>query len=162
MPVPSILDVYKRQAVNVKGEENRRVEPLPLRALQEMVNPSSVNAGTRNAVDEEVYRLYEATGGKTMFPQVSPYKIEREGVDVPLTGAERAQFQTTQGRSYYSIIGEMLDSEDYRGMEPEQQVKYFELVNQYAKAVAMEEADVYKRQMMDRHMRRLSSLPNVT
>lgn len=70
-------------AVNVKGEENRRVEPLPLRALQEMVNPSSVNAGTRNAVDEEVYRLYEATGGKTMFPQVSPYKIEREGVDVP-------------------------------------------------------------------------------
>ena len=127
-------------AVNVKGEENRRVEPLPLRALQEMVNPSSVNAGTRNAVDEEVYRLYEATGGKTMFPQVSPYKIEREGVDVPLTGAERAQFQTTQGRSYYSIIGEMLDSEDYRGMEPEQQVKYFELVNQYAKAVAMEEA----------------------
>lgn len=127
-------------SVNVKGEENRRVEPLPLRALQEMVNPSSVNAGTRNAVDEEVYRLYEATGGKTMFPQVSPYKIEREGVDVPLTGAERAQFQTTQGRSYYSIIGEMLDSEDYRGMEPEQQVKYFELVNQYAKAVAMEEA----------------------
>ncbi len=127
-------------SVNVKGEENRRVEPLPLRALQEMVNPSSVNAGTRNAVDEEVYRLYEATGGKTMFPQVSPYKIEREGVDVPLTGAERAQFQTTQGRGYYSIIGEMLDSEDYRGMEPEQQVKYFELVNQYAKAVAMEEA----------------------
>lgn len=127
-------------AVNVKGEENRRVEPLPLRALQEMVNPSSVNAGTRNAVDEEVYRLYEATGGKTMFPQVSPYKIEREGVDVPLTGAERAQFQTTQGRGYYSIIGEMLDSEDYRGMGPEQQVKYFELVNQYAKAVAMEEA----------------------
>lgn len=127
-------------SVNVKGEENRRVEPLPLRALQEMVNPSSVNAGTRNAVDEEVYRLHEATGGKTMFPQVSPYKIEREGVDVPLTGAERAQFQTTQGRSYYSIIGEMLDSEDYRGMEPEQQVKYFELVNQYAKAVAMEEA----------------------
>lgn len=127
-------------SVNVKGEENRRVEPLPLRALQEMVNPSSVNAGTRNAVDEEVYRLYEATGGKTMFPQVSPYKIEREGVDVPLTGAERAQFQTTQGRSYYSIIGEMLDSEDYRGMGPEQQVKYFELVNQYAKAVAMEEA----------------------
>lgn len=127
-------------SVNVKGEENRRVEPLPLRALQEMVNPSSVNAGTRNAVDEEVYRLYEATGGKTMFPQVSPYKIEREGVDVPLTGAERAQFQTTQGRGYYSIIGEMLDSEDYRSMEPEQQVKYFELVNQYAKAVAMEEA----------------------
>lgn len=127
-------------AVNVKGEENRRVEPLPLRALQEMVNPSSVNAGTRNAVDEEVYRLYEATGGKTMFPQVSPYKIEREGVDVPLTGTERAQFQTTQGRGYYSIIGEMLDSEDYRGMGPEQQVKYFELVNQYAKAVAMEEA----------------------
>lgn len=127
-------------SVNVKGEENRRVEPLPLRALQEMVNPSSVNTGTRNEVDEEVYRLYETTGGKTMFPQVSPYKIEREGVDVPLTGAERARFQTTQGHTYYSIIGEMLDSEDYRGMEPEQQVKYFELVNQYAKAVAMEEA----------------------
>ncbi len=127
-------------SVNVKGEENRRVEPLPLRALQEMVNPSSVNTGTRNEVDDEVYRLYETTGGKTMFPQVSPYKIEREGVDVPLTGAERARFQTTQGHTYYSIIGEMLDSEDYRGMEPEQQVKYFELVNQYAKAVAMEEA----------------------
>ena len=126
--------------MNVKGEENRRVEPLPLRALQEMVNPSSVNTGTRNEVDDEVYRLYETTGGKTMFPQVSPYKIEREGVDVPLTGAERARFQTTQGHTYYSIIGEMLDSEDYRGMEPEQQVKYFELVNQYAKAVAMEEA----------------------
>lgn len=127
-------------SVNVKGEENRRVEPLPLRALQEMVNPSSVNTGTRNEVDDEVYRLYETTGGKTMFPQVSPYKIEREGVDVPLTGAERTRFQTTQGHTYYSIIGEMLDSEDYRGMEPEQQVKYFELVNQYAKAVAMEEA----------------------
>lgn len=127
-------------SVNVKGEENRRVEPLPLRALQEMVNPSSVNTGTRNEVDDEVYRLYETTGGKTMFPQVSPYKIEREGVDVPLTGAERARFQTTQGHTYYSIIGEMLDSEDYRSMGPEQQVKYFELVNQYAKAVATEEA----------------------
>ena len=75
-----------------------------------------------------------------MVPQVSPYKIKRNGVDVPLTGQERAQFQTTQGQTYYGIIGEMLDSEDYRGMEPEQQVKYFELVNQYAKAVAMEEA----------------------
>ena len=127
-------------SVNVKGEENRRIENPFLRGIQEMANPSSVNTGTRNAVDNEVYRLHEATGGKTMFPQVSPYKIKRNGVDVPLTGQERAQFQTTQGQTYYGIIGEMLDSEDYRGMEPEQQVKYFELVNQYAKAVAMEEA----------------------
>ena len=127
-------------SVNVKGEENRRIENPFLRGIQEMANPSSVNTGTRNAVDNEVYRLHEATGGKTMFPQVSPYKIKRNGVDVPLTGQERAQFQTTQGQTYYGIIGEMLDSEDYRGMEPELQVKYFELVNQYAKAVAMEEA----------------------
>ena len=127
-------------SVNVKGEENRRIENPFLRGIQEMANPSSVNTGTRNAVDNEVYRLHEATGGKTMFPQVSPYKIKRNGVDVPLTGEERAQFQTTQGQTYYGIIGEMLDSEDYRGMDPEQQVKYFELVNQYAKAVAMEEA----------------------
>ena len=126
-------------SVNVRGEENKRIENLALRGLQETLNPGSLNTGSMNKIDAEIYRLYEETGSKAVFPSVSPYKIERNGSESPMTGDERARFQKTQGTTFYDVLSGMLDSEIYRSSSDTERERYFELANKYAKAVATED-----------------------
>ncbi len=128
-------------SVNVRGEENTR-GGLAARAFNMLLNPTNYTRGKRNAVDEEIYRLYDATGGTSFFPSVSPYKIEYDNKLYTMNGKDRETFQKAQGQTYYELAKPLLDSEMYKALSDEQKADVLKSIRDYA-------LDAAKRQFVD-------------
>ena len=128
-------------SVNVRGEENTR-GGLAARTFNMLLNPTNYTHGKRNAVDEEIYRLYDATGGTSFFPSVSPYKIEYDNKLYTMNGKDRETFQKAQGQTYYELAKPLLDSEMYKALSDEQKADVLKSIRDYA-------LDAAKRQFVD-------------
>ena len=128
-------------SVNVRGEENTR-GGLAARTFNMLLNPTNYTGGKRNAVDEEIYRLYDATGGTSFFPSVSPYKIEYDNKLYTMNGKDRETFQKVQGQTYYELAKPLLDSEMYKALSDEQKADVLKSMRDYA-------LDEAKRQLVD-------------
>ncbi len=122
-------------SINVKGEANTRGGLLE-RTVNTLANPANVSQGKRTAADEEIYRILEETGSKTHFPSVSPYSVEFDGEKFKMNGEERAQFQTTQGQAYYSVVDELIQNAVYKNADVDVQRKILETVRDYSLAAA--------------------------
>lgn len=128
-------------SVNVRGEENTR-GGLAARAANTLLNPTNYTGGKRNAVDEEIYRLYDATGSTVFFPSVSPYKIEYGNETYTMNGKNRETFQKVQGQTYYDLANPLLSSEMYKALSDEQKASVLKSIRDYA-------LDAAKRQFVD-------------
>ncbi len=128
-------------SVNVRGEENTR-GGLAARTFNMLLNPTNYTRGKRNAVDEEIYRLYDETGGTSFFPSVSPYKIEYDNKLHTMNGKDRETFQKVQGQTYYELAKPLLDSEMYKALSDEQKADVLKSIRDYA-------LDAAKRQFVD-------------
>lgn len=128
-------------SVNVRGEENTR-GGLATRAFNMLLNPTNYTGGKRNDVDEEIYRLHDATGGTSFFPSVSPYKIEYDNKLYTTNGKDRETFQKVQGQTYYELAKPLLDSEMYKALSDEQKADVLKSIRDYA-------LDEAKRQLVD-------------
>lgn len=128
-------------SVNVRGEENTR-GGLAARTFNMLLNPTNYTGGKRNAVDEEIYRLYDVTGGTSFFPSVSPYKIEYDNKLYAMNGKDRETFQKAQGQTYYELAKPLLDSEMYKALSDEQKADVLKSIRDYA-------LDEAKRQLVD-------------
>lgn len=130
------------ESVNVKGETNTRGSWYE-NFFNTLVNPTNVARGTKDAVDEEVYRLVDATGGKSFIPSVSPYKVEYENKEYTMNGKERETFQKVQGQTYYELAEPLLSSEMYKALSDDQKAAVLTSIRDYA-------LDEAKRQFVDR------------
>jgi hypothetical protein len=116
-------------SVNVKGEENTRIDNPILRALQEFINPANVNTGAVNEVDQFLMDLYEATGDKGIMPKVAPYRLD-DGTQ--LTGEERSQYQTVLGQTYYDMLGIASDTGVFDALPADQQAEVVKDILEFA------------------------------
>lgn len=124
-------------SVNTRGEEVSRGS-LPVRAINQLLNPSTVTKGKQDEATKAIDALYEATGDKTIFPQVSPYTVDY-GKGYKMTGEERERFQTTQGQTYYEALNELIKDGLWESMSEEAQIKALQQINEYAKDAAKRE-----------------------
>lgn len=136
-----ILSQKLPESVNVKGEANTR-GGFAERAVNILLNPTNTTSGKRNAVDEEIYRLYDATGSTVFFPSVSPYKIEYSNQTYTMDGKDRETFQKVQGRTYYELAQPLLSSEMYKALSDDQKASVLKSIRDYA-------LDAAKRQFVD-------------
>lgn len=136
-----VLSKKLPESVNVKGETNTRGE-LVERAVNTLLNPTNITRGKRNAVDEEIYRLYDTTGSTVFFPSVSPYKIEYDNQTYTMNGKDRETFQKTQGQTYYELAQPLLGSEMYKALNDDQKAAVLKSIRDYA-------LDAAKRQFVD-------------
>ena len=127
-------------SVNVRGEEIQRGN-LAQRILDNFIVPwnTNRNGGTENAVDKALDEVYDDTGDKTIFRQVSPYKVDYGGETYKMTGEEREQFQKTQGQVHDDIIQQIIDGTLWQKMDNDAKVKTMQLANEYALDAAKRE-----------------------
>lgn len=120
-------------SVNVRGEETQRGN-LVQRILDNFIFPWATNRNgkTTNAVDKALDEVYEATGDKTIFRQVSPYKVDYGGESYQMTGDEREQFQKTQGQVHDDILQQLIDGEQWKDLSNGEKAKIMQRVNEYA------------------------------
>lgn len=127
-------------SVNVRGEETQRGN-LGQRILDNFILPFTTNrnAGNTNAVDKAINEVYEDTGDKTIFRQVSPYKVDYGGETYKMTGEEREQFQKTQGQVHDDILQQIIDGTLWQKMDNDAKVKTMQFANEYALDAAKRE-----------------------
>ena len=127
-------------SVDVRGEETQRGNLLQ-RMLDNFIFPWTTNRNgkTTNAVDKALDEVYEATGDKTIFRQVSPYKVDYGGESYQMTGKEREQFQKTQGQVHDDILQQIIDGTLWKKMDNDAKVKTMQFANEYALDAAKRE-----------------------
>ena len=120
-------------SVNVRGEETQRGN-LGERIWDNFIAPWTTNRNgeTANAVDKALDEVYEATGDKTIFRQVSPYKVDYGGESYQMTGKEREQFQKTQGQVHDDILQQIIDGDQWENLSNKEKAKIMQRVNEYA------------------------------
>ena len=117
----------------MRGEEIQRGN-LAQRILDNFIFPWTTNRNgeAANAVDKALDEVYEATGDKTIFRQVSPYKVDYGGESHQMTGEEREQFQKTQGQVHDDILQQIIDGGQWESLSNEEKAKIMNRVNEYA------------------------------
>lgn len=120
-------------SVNVRGEEIQRGN-LAQRILDNFIFPwtTNRNGGEENAVDEAINEVYADTADKTIFRQVSPYKVDYHGETYQMTGEEREQFQKTQGQVHDDILQKIIDGGQWKNLSNGEKAKIMQRVNEYA------------------------------
>lgn len=120
-------------SVNVRGEEIQRGN-LAQRILDNFIFPwtTNRNGGEENAVDEAINEVYADTADKTIFRQVSPYKVDYHGETYQMTGEEREQFQKTQGQVHDDILQQIIDGGQWENLSNGEKAKIMQRVNEYA------------------------------
>ena len=127
-------------SVNVRGEETQRGN-LGERIWDNFIAPWNTNRNgeEKNAVDQALDEVYTETGDKTIFRQVSPYKVDYGGETYKMTGEEREQFQKTQGQVHDDILQQIIDGTLWQEMDNDAKVKTMQLANEYALDAAKRE-----------------------
>lgn len=127
-------------SVNVRGEEIQRGN-LGQRILDNFLLPwtTNRNGGEENAVDEAIDEVYAETGDKTIFRQVSPYKVSYKNETYQMTGEEREQFQKTQGQVHDDILQQIIAGTLWQKMDNDAKVKTMQFANEYALDAAKRE-----------------------
>lgn len=90
-----------------------------LYAFHTFLNPANVNSNQKNRAGSEIYKVYEKTGDKTIFPRQAEYTQIIDGTKITLTSNERYQYQKTSGKYYSNVVNELLKSASYKNLSNE-------------------------------------------
>ncbi|KKI51955.1 PBECR3 domain-containing polyvalent protein [Christensenella hongkongensis] len=121
------VDVYGREVQRYGGDNN---------VFNVMVNPANVAAQNKLPAADEVWRLYQQTGDKTVFPSVAPYYIKYQDEKYDMSPAERTKYQKTMGQSTANVFGEMIGTRLYKGLSDNEKAALAKLTNEYSGSTA--------------------------
>lgn len=104
------------------------------RAVNNFLNPAYVSKINESSMEQELQRLYDATGDAGVFPKRPKKKITVNKKDVDLTGEEYVKLATIQGQTAYALVGTIVESDAYKAMDDTDKAKYIEDAYDYAMA----------------------------
>lgn len=113
------------------------------RAVDNFVNPAYTSKAGSSPMEDELTRLYDATGEKNVFPARAGKYFTVNGERKDLTAEEYMTYATKKGQLSHTLVTELTGSKSYQSMTDEQKVKAisdaYDLANKLAKkAVAPE------------------------
>ena len=124
--------------VNTLGEEIERYGGAN-NLFNVFLNPANVNIENINESASEIYRLYQATGDKTIMPRVAPYYINQNGEKITLSSKEKAEYQTISGNIISESVEDLLDNQVYNSMSDTDKATIINKIVNYAYNKAREE-----------------------
>lgn len=104
------------------------------RAVNNFLNPAYVSKINESSMEQELQRLYDATGDAGVFPKRPKKTITVNKKDVDLTGEEYVKLATIQGQTAYALVGTIVESDAYKAMDDTDKAKYIEDAYDYAMA----------------------------
>lgn len=110
---------------------------LPIRALNNFLNPAYTSKISTSDAEKELLRLYEATGDASVLPQRAPkyFTVDSERKD--LTAEEYVKYATLKGQKSLELVTNLTKSDAYKKLNDEQKVdaiaNAYKLSNQIAK-----------------------------
>lgn len=154
IPVASKLLPAK---TDVWGNEQKRDENVLMRGLQQMAFPWYDKTVKSTKVDNAISDLYEATGEKSVLPNVTlsskDFTINKQ--KYRMTSEEFAQYKKSYGKVSYELLNSLVNSNNYKKMTNEQKKKAIKEIYSYAnennkinyaksKDLKVDESTIYK------------------
>lgn len=109
---------------------------LPMRAFNNFLNPAYTSSMNVTPVDEEIQRLYNATGNGAVVPSRPNRYITVDKTRINLSKEQYVQYATERGQTQFSILEDLLDSPAYAGLSDEEKAAVVDDVYTYADAMA--------------------------
>lgn len=123
------------------GRSQTDVDNPTLHAVLQFFSPGYASKIETSPMEEELTRLYKATGNKKVLISSADHNIsytwedasgEKHQEKKDLTADEYLTYNTTRGRKAYSILTEITESRDYKNMTDEEKAKCVEYAYDYA------------------------------
>ena len=121
-------DAWGRTEANANNET--------LNIIQQFFSPGYGSSIQTSPMEEELLRLSKATGEKSVLISKASKYFTVNGERKDLTADEYYSYNTTRGRTAYSLMTELVDSSRYKAMTDEDRVKAVEAIYDYANQVA--------------------------
>lgn len=121
-------DAWGRTEANANNET--------LNIIQQFFSPGYGSRIQTSPMEEELLRLSKATGEKSVLISKASKYFTVNGERKDLTADEYYSYNTTRGRTAYSLMTELVDSSTYKTMTDAERVKAVEAIYDYANQVA--------------------------
>lgn len=119
---------------DIWGNKQKQEENLPLRALNNFINPSTVKEVTKDKVDNEINNLYSKNGEKSILPVSSIDKTFKiDGTTYRMTSEEYSKYKTDYGKNSYNLINNLISTKQYQKLTDNQKQKAIENIYTYVK-----------------------------
>lgn len=128
-------------SIDLWGEEVSNGDPL-LRIIQNSVSPSTVKEIKNDAVTQEVWRLYEATGEG--LPSAAEKSFVVNGERKYLTGEEYTECAKVMGQTRRQVLEQLLKSKGYQKLSDADKAKAVGYAYEYAKVKGKQAVSDYK------------------
>ncbi len=83
-------------------------------------NPGNTYMDTSNAVSDEVYRIYQSTGDRGVIPPKAPSSVTVKNIKQVMSTEQKTEYQRVAGQTANEIIGELINSADYKALTDEE------------------------------------------
>lgn len=117
---------------------------LPMRALNNFLNPAYTSSLNVTPVDAEIQRLYNATGTGSVVPSRADKSITVNGEKVELTGDQYVEYATTKGQTAFDLLSSIIDTSAYKGLSDAEKVDLISQVYEYANSIGKAAVSNYK------------------
>ena len=124
-----------------------REEPtgtLPMRALNNFLNPAYTSFTNVTPVDKEIQRLYDQTGNGSVVPSRAEKSITVDGKNLRLTTEKYTEFARKRGQTAYSVLDDLIQNDAYRSMSDEEKADMVSDVYEYATSLGKAEVSSYR------------------
>ena len=126
-----------RQTLPIKtdiwGKEVKQEVNLPLRAINNFVNPATVKQVSTDKVDMELNKLYEENHNASILPDILTKTVQLNKQTYRLSNKEYAEFTKNYGQTSHKLIEDFIKTSDYDRLTQEQKETAISNIYSYAK-----------------------------
>lgn len=105
------------------------------RAFNNFANPAYTSKVSGSKMEDELSRLYEATGESKVLPQRAPKSFTVNKENKQLTGEEYVKYATKRGQTSYKIVSELTGLASYKAMSDDDKADAVAKAYEYANVV---------------------------
>ena len=123
-------------AYDTWGNPIKRQDSTGEAALANLLNPGQIGNIRETPIDDEISRLYSATGEESVFPQKAAWKYDRGDENIKLNSEQNSEYQRIMGHSSYNIASAFINSDAYNTLDDTQRAEIFPKIYNFSKALA--------------------------
>ena len=126
-----------RQTLPIKtdiwGNDLKQEVSLPLRAINNFINPATVKGVSTDKVDIELNKLYEENKNSALLPDILTKTVQLNKQTYRLNNKEYAEFTKNYGQTSHKLIEDFIKTKEYSDLTQEQKETAISDIYSYAK-----------------------------
>jgi hypothetical protein len=120
------------------GKETNQSEYMAKNFVNIFFSPANVNVEQNTPAGKEVYKVYQATEDKSVFPKSAPYIVKMKSENKNLTTEQISQWQKESGKMSQKMLNDMIADPTYKNKSAEVKAEMLAQVINYSYNYAKE------------------------